>query len=739
MGEITIDQLNAVFGDLKRSQETQTRALTRIESIVSEKVANVTDHIVSLKNSIDSLTKNVAKSSSRRSERGTTQRTSQGSPEKISSTINTGFRALASSLLTREGKLQATVKPKLSERRSITTEGAPTKAERLILRSLNEQNTKTAALLKEVRTQRSSKKEDGGIFKYLSPFLLLFGGVAALTYGAMKIPGVSGFFQNLKTGGIKQTLSGLINKIKPQDKTIMEWLRSLPIIGRVFDIYDAVMAFTKGDWKTGLKYLAFAIPGAELFAEILAGKGAKQKILAQGGATAAFKSISLNGIWTNIKTLVGEAFDNISTTFKEIREIFGLVVTGDQTKMIEGFTKLAQYFPILTPIAEVLASLTSATFDSTFAKAAEARVGTGNVKFGDILQEVMHNVFEKIGKVFTVIGNVFNSAIEIISSLGDIFSDDYGKQATALNRLDKISPGTSSMLRQVLTITEAFRELDIKDTDDLVTKLKKVSKATWKSITAKGDKYSARMTRQREEIDIYEKAQQEVDPEKRAELDKKAAAMRLENAQAELVEVTSQIKVAREKYNKMVEANEESIRTKGYAEYDIPTQIEPVKKDFEMLVARGTDIAARKRYAEQYIQQLAAAQTTPNITGSFSAKKQPFNYTDAFDSINESSDTAYLRNDNVNITPTPEQVKPNTGAAEVNINDALKGLPLDDLSYLKYLPTTAQLLKDQNTILTQLLQINKDQPAPVFANINQGGPMVFGGSGNRQPGGRNAF
>ena len=738
MGEITLDQLNAVFGDLAQSQKAQVRALAGIENLVSEKLANVTEHIASLKNSIDTLSKTTAKTNSSKEARPATT-SNNNSTDRVNKTINSGFRALTASLLSREGKKQMTVKPRV-ERRAITTEGMPTKAERLMLRALNEQNSKTGALLKEVQSQRASRKEDGGLFKFLSPFLLLFGGVAALTYGAMKIPGVRSFFQSIKTGGIKQTLSGLINKIKPQDKSITEWLRSLPLVGRFFDVYDAFSLFIKGDWRGGLKHLAFAIPGAELFAEILVGKGAKQKILEKGGATATFKSISLKGIWENVKTLVGDAFANISTTFKEIREIFGLVTTGDQTKMIKGFKKLSQYFPLLTPIAEVLEGLTGTTFNSSFAKKAEARVGVGNVKFGDVLQEAMRSMFDRVGQIFNTIGSIFKSVFEIIGSLGDVFSDDYGKQSAALNKLDKISPGTSAMLRQVLTVTAAFKELDIRDGDDLVTKLKKVSAATWKGITAKVDRYSVAATKRQEEADIYASAQKETDPEKRAKLDKQAAEIRLENAQADLVALTNQTKALRDKYQEMEKVNEENIRTKGYAKFDIPTEIDPIKRQYEQLVERGADIAARKRYAEQYLKNINTDQTTPDAT--FSAKlsqTQPADQSQKFTFDPASAFNQTPTGNSVDITATPESVTPNAIPAGKSLDDALKNLPLDELSYLKYLPTQAQLLKDQNSILMQLLQVNKDQPASVFANINQGGPTVIGGGGARSVGGRGAF
>ncbi|NBV41103.1 hypothetical protein EBR77_04645, partial [bacterium] len=367
-------------------------------------------------------------------------------------------------------------------------------------------------------------------------------------------------------------------------------------------------------------------------------------------------------------------------------------------------------------------------------------VGVGNVKLGDVLQEVMRSAFEKIGQVFNTIGSVFNSVATVVGALGDVFSGDYGKQAAALNMIDKISPGTSSMLRQVLTITDAFKELKINDGDDTLTMLAKISSATLKGVTSKSTRYSRERTSKFEAGQLEEQAKAEMDPEKKADLLKRSQQRRLESiteqtnkAYSDYIKSTREYGKLKDEAEKFFEKKltEEEIKefAKGTLAYEkVISDMEMQQKAF--FNAQSAQFNASKKLSEQQnkINETAAKKRTFTLAGAPTL------------SNNDTVDTSALyRDNNVDITATPESVTPNAIPAGKSLDDALKGLPLDELSYLKFLPTQAQLLKDQNNILMQLLQVNKDQPASVFANINQGGPTVIGGGGARSLGGRGAF
>lgn len=737
MDGITFEQFNAVFGDLKKSQETQTRTLASIQNIVSEKIANVSEHLVALTSSINSLAKSASTKQAPSTKASAVNNNQQGSTDKINKTITNSFKALTSSFLTREGKLQADRKPAILERRNITTEGMPTRAEKQIIRLLGDTNSKTAALLKEVHTQKTGTESGGGgLFKFLSPFLLLFGGIAALSYGAMKLPGVGKLFQEIKSGGIKQTLVGLINKIKPQDKSITQWLRGLPLVGRFFDVYDGVMELTKGNWKQGLKHLAFAIPGAELLAEIIAGKGAKAKVLAPGGATDTLKGVSLKGIWSNIQMLVGDAFAGISTTFKELREIFGLVTSGDQTKMVDGFSKLAQYFPMLSPVAEVFKTFTGDVFKSSFAKTAQKNLGVNNVKFGDVVKVALDNVYEKISNVFKTIGSVFGVAMEVVGSLGDVFSGDYSKQSAALNKLDKISPGTSSMLRQILTITDEFNNLGITDQTSFTDKMIILAKAGLKGATAKSTRYSRSETLSNEAVRIGQSAETEMDPTKRIEMRKNAAEMQLESTQIESTNITKRVKELSAKREATIqELMAENKATRAAVEnFD---KIFDIDKQLENTVLPLQAINTKMRLVNEELARLDNTAKLNAVPGNFSAKKQPFTLGGIPQSLNQTGIDATdiqqtLGNRPIDISAASQTQIP-TVAPDTSVGDALQSLPFDELSNLKYMPIMAQILKDQNKLITDLIRVNEEQPAPNFTSIN-GGPNISVGTSNNSKG-----
>ena len=734
MDGITFEQFNVVFGDLKKSQETQTRTLASIQNIVSEKIANVSDHLVALKTSIDNLAKSTSTKQTPSVKASAVNNNQQSSTDKINKTISNSFKALTSSFLTREGKLQADRKPAILERRNITTEGMPTKAEKQIIRLLSDTNSKTAALLKEVHTQKTGTESGGGgLFKFLSPFLLLFGGIAALSYGAMKLPGVGKLFQEIKSGGIKQTLVGLINKIKPQDKSITQWLRGLPLVGRFFDVYDGVMELTKGNWKQGLKYLAFAIPGAEFLAEIIAGRGAKEKILKPGGATETLKGVSLKGIWSNIQERVSTAFKDISTAFGEIKEIFGLVTSGDQTKMVDGFSKLAQYFPMLSPVAEVFKTFTGDVFNSSFAKTAQENLGVNNVKFGDVVKVALDNVYEKVGNVFKTIGSVFGVAMEVVGSLGDIFSGDYSKQSAALNKLDKVSPGTSSMLRQILTITDEFNSLGITDQTSFTDKMFILARAGLQGPKAKSDRFTAVKTLTQESADVLNKSAKSSDPVQQAKLNKREAELSIESGKAAMESIIPRRDAAKEKVKRLQEDYEKAkLGVSGASTND--WQVTDAKKELAKLEDDADIATKRMEYAQKRLDNMAKLDA---VSKSIQLTSVPFTLGGIPQSLDQPGIDATdiqqtLGSRPIDISATSQTQIP-TMVPDTSVGDALQSLPFDELSNLKYMPIMAQILKDQNKLITDLIRVNEEQPAPNFTSIN-GGPNISVGTNSSSKG-----
>ena len=145
-----------------------------------------------------------------------------------------------------------------------------------------------------------------------------------------------------------------------RDRDITTWLRGLPLIGRFFDIYDAFTSFAKGDWKTGLKYLAFAVPFGEDIIQILGGT-TKQQFLEEGGGKKFIQGFNLNDIWTRLKTSFTDAFNNLFTPivdkYHHIQEVFGYLQGGTLDSMTKGWVALGDYFPALKPVAKFISDI----------------------------------------------------------------------------------------------------------------------------------------------------------------------------------------------------------------------------------------------------------------------------------------------------------------------------------------------------------------------------------------------
>lgn len=496
MGEITAEQLYTLFGDLKSLHESQLRSLTKIESIVSERFTGVTDQINNLKNTFETYANKIAssvkeavKDISEKKSSGEDRQSKQDQLRKIDTTITDRFKAISSSFLTREDMLSLDQrKPEKKVKKvEIEPERLPTRFEKQSLKELNLLNTRMSLLLKEVKEDKK-EKGDSGIRKFLTPFLLLFGGIAALSYGVMKMPNIKRMLTDLTSGGIGRSLSSLIDKIKPKDKSITEWLRGLPLVGRFFDIYDAFKAFVKGDYKQGLKHLAFALPGGEMIIEILG--SSKKEFLAPGGARTMVEGISLQKIYQNIGKKIMGVFDPIATFFKKIQTAFKPMISGTWEGITSGLTLLSDYFPSIKPAVKFLQGITDDIFESSMAAAAREEkgdlAGLGPINLGDILKTTVKSIYTGIIGFFNKIATIFGKVGEFVSAIGNVFSDNYSKQAMGLSVVDQFAPGVGSLLRGALNLADTFKSLDIKDDDSLMTIFSKLAFGGFKA----SNKYS---------------------------------------------------------------------------------------------------------------------------------------------------------------------------------------------------------------------------------------------------------
>jgi len=478
MGEITADQLYTLFGSLKDINESQQRTLSKIESLVNERFTGISDNLASLKNLVSSfvksneslseqIAKNTQNTQSSNETLNTTQHEQVTATKKLDNTFTSGFKNLSKAFLTKENKTLFDRKPEKKEKKvELQQERLPTRFEKQSYKQLLGVNTNIGLLLKEVKQEKKSE-QGGGLLRILSPFLLLFGGIAALTYGIKKFPFAQRLLEDIKKSGPGRTIASLINKIKPQDKTIMEWLRGLPLIGRFFDIYDAFSAFIDGDIKKGLKHLMFAIPGAEMIIELLG--STKKQFLSPGGARKTFREFSIQKLGENISKKFTDLFSSVTDFFGKIQKEFSKIMEGTWSGISSGLDGLSYYFPVLSPVVSFLSGITDTMFESAFADAARGQKPTslGPITLGDVIKTAMTNIYEGISKFFTKISDIFGKVGTLVSAIGDIFSGDYGKQAAALNTVDEFSPGVGSALRTALNLVDTIQQLGIDENTSL--------------------------------------------------------------------------------------------------------------------------------------------------------------------------------------------------------------------------------------------------------------------------------
>ena len=518
MDGITLDQFNAAFGDLNRYCEQQSGILAKIEGVLSEKLTKATDSISLIKKDLETLVK--LNSASLQTQAESQDNLSQSLDaltreqqrqsrvnQQLNKTIFQSFRALSSSFLTKDGMQAVDKKRPAIDDRGINLEPIATNEKKQLKASVDT-NTKIGALLKEIQEQRkdNESKNKGGLMGFLAPLLTLVGGFAVLSYAAMKFGPTRRLLEGIQKNGIAATLKGMIGKFAGKQKDITTWLRGLPLIGRFFDIYDAFTSFAKGDWKTGLKYLAFAVPFGEDIIQILGGT-TKQQFLEEGGGKKFIQGFNLNDIWTRLKTSFTDAFNNLFTPivdkYHHIQEVFGYLQGGTLDSMTKGWVALGDYFPALKPVAKFISDIIQhGVFESDIGKDVASKMATEGkpVVFGDIVKDALGKVYEGISKFFHTTLNVFMKAGDILNAIGDLFSGDYSKQSAALNKIEDYAPGVAGTLRAAMNFMARFEAAGITaDTDPIVayTKLK------WKG-GASTHKFDADVTTKKELLDKQE-------------------------------------------------------------------------------------------------------------------------------------------------------------------------------------------------------------------------------------------
>jgi hypothetical protein len=423
------------------------------------------------------------------------------------------FKALTSSVLTKKDFID--VEGRKSKKEKLGLDYKPlTKYEKQNLRQQDMLNTKMGALLKDVQDSKK-EKEGGGIMKLLGPFVLLFGGVAALAYGMMKFPLVRRLFTDLRNSRIGTSIAGFISKIKPHDKTIKEWLRGLPFIGNLFDIYDGFQQLFQGNIKQGIKHFAFAIPGAEWLANMIG--SSKQQMLAPGGFQKAWQGFSLEKVWSNIKKYFNDTFIKpITSAYGSIRDAFSIMIGGSRGDITAGLMMLAEDFPSIAPVASFISKIAGKVFDvslgeldidkpSDWPKFDEQTIGGIFTKIYEGVSGYMSKIMDVFGQIGTFIGHFAN-----------VFSDDYGKQSAALNAIDEMSPSIGGMLRTVLGLVDNFKNAGIQEGDNAIDIVKALTSAALKG-TAQS-KFSRKETLKGESAALTEQIKQTTDKDEIARL-----------------------------------------------------------------------------------------------------------------------------------------------------------------------------------------------------------------------------
>jgi len=319
-----------------------------------------------------------------------------------------------------------------------------------------DQSDKYSALLKEVKT--SQKKESGSIFKFLSPILLLLGGIAGLAFGVQKIPAMKKMFENFQKGAVFTSLKNILNVFNKKNLEFKEFIRGIPFVGRLIDAYDGFSLIAQGQIEKGIKRLAFAIPGAEFIATFFGSskqrllgnydaKSDKSKQFSLFGAKFSFEQVVdgiFNGI-TNFLNPVIDFFGKVSSLFVQLYEVATKGSNINFTDIIGILNQISVYFPVLSPVTKFLSMLTEEAFVFTANKKLFGQEGPLDVNIGDVFNAVFTEISEKISMVVS-------SVVDIFTAISDIFSKDKSRQRKGLVVLYNYAPGLSDGLKLVVSI-----------------------------------------------------------------------------------------------------------------------------------------------------------------------------------------------------------------------------------------------------------------------------------------------
>jgi hypothetical protein len=308
-----------------------------------------------------------------------------------------------------------------------------------------DQSDKYSALLKEVKS--SQKKESGSIFKFLSPILLLLGGIAGLAFGVQKIPAMKKMFENFQKGAVFTSLKNILNVFNKKNLEFKEFIRGIPFVGRLIDAYDGFSLIAQGQIEKGIKRLAFAIPGAEFIANFFG--SSKQRLLGDYDAkTDKSKQFSLfgkkfsfeqvvdgifNGI-TNFLNPVIDFFGKVSSLFVQLYEVATKGSNINFTDIIGILNQISVYFPVLSPVTKFLSMLTEKAFVFAADKKLFGQEGPLEVNIGDVFNAVFTEVSEKISMVVSTV-------VDIFTAISDIFSEDKARATKGALILGKYAPG----------------------------------------------------------------------------------------------------------------------------------------------------------------------------------------------------------------------------------------------------------------------------------------------------------
>jgi len=319
-----------------------------------------------------------------------------------------------------------------------------------------DQSDKYSALLKEVKY--SQKKESGSIFKFLSPILLLLGGIAGLAFGVQKIPAMKKMFENFQKGAVFTSLKNILNVFNKKNLEFKEFIRGIPFVGRLIDAYDGFSLIAQGQIEKGIKRLAFAIPGAEFIANFFGSskqrllgdydaKSDKSKQFSLFGKQFSFEQVVdgiFNGI-TNFLNPVIDFFGKVSSLFVQLYEVATKGSNINFTDIIGILNQISVYFPVLSPVTKFLSMLTEKAFVFAADKKLFGQEGPLDVNIGDVFNAIFTEISEKISMVVSTV-------VDIFTAISDIFSKDKSRQRKGLLVLSNYAPGLSDGLKLVVSI-----------------------------------------------------------------------------------------------------------------------------------------------------------------------------------------------------------------------------------------------------------------------------------------------